>query len=271
MPKRRNIHNIRILRINDHASNGVRVAQPDELPRLPRICRLVHAVPHNNVSADARLTSPDINNVRIRWRNRDRSNGRRRLRELVPEWLPVQSTVSRLPHASGNRAEIVRIRLARYSSNCQHTPPTERTDLPILHPFKRRLRRLRFRRSNHTRLRRKFFFRWLACRGWSNARLRRLIRLAALRKRHGANQQNSNEIAGAFQGSSSRHEMERSKCTLRGKALYTRFFWSVLRRAQNSDPNGADLTGSGKLTRISRTGKGTALSRAARKRVYARL
>ena len=70
MAKRRHKHDVGIVGIDDHLSDRPGIAQPDVLPGLSSIECLVNAIPMRNVSANARLASADIHNVRIGWRHR---------------------------------------------------------------------------------------------------------------------------------------------------------------------------------------------------------
>src|SRR5205085_12488492 len=84
-----------------------RALQADVPPREPRVGRLPDAVAVREVASDRRLAHPRVDDVRVRLRDRDRTDGSG-LEVLVRDRLPVRAAVARLPDASARSAEVVR-------------------------------------------------------------------------------------------------------------------------------------------------------------------
>lgn len=72
------------------------------------------------------FTTSDINNVRVRRRDSNRTDGACGL--LVKDRLPGATVVIRLPDAAVAYADIEDARLARYAGNGAGTSATERAD-----------------------------------------------------------------------------------------------------------------------------------------------
>ena len=136
-PKRSDECDVRILRIDDHASDGMRVRQADELPRLAGVDRFINSVAADDVAADAGFARPDINDVRIRLRNGDRADRRRHAFRLVGQRLPVQSAIGGLPHAAGSSAHVIHVGLTHDARDRGNASAAKRADQPVLQAFPR--------------------------------------------------------------------------------------------------------------------------------------
>src|SRR5262249_59440532 len=75
--QRRDEDDIRVARINDQGADLPRVFQPDVLPSPPPIRRFVNTVAGSEVAANAPFPRPDINHVRVRFRDSNRPYRRR--------------------------------------------------------------------------------------------------------------------------------------------------------------------------------------------------
>src|SRR5271166_382193 len=132
MTQRSNECYVRILGIDGDPPDGMRVGKAIELPRLTRVDGLVNPVTTHDVAANASLSGSDIDDIRIRFRNRDCSNRRGRIFLFVENWLPVKAAIGGLPHASGDGAKIIDIILTYNSRNGSHAPTAKGSDQPIL-------------------------------------------------------------------------------------------------------------------------------------------
>ena len=124
---------IGIVWIDPNPRNVLRVLQSDVLPRLATVGCFVHFVAIGNISAQAGLARPDVDDVGIRFRYRNRTN--RCNDTLVGNWLPAHPAIRRTPHAASDRAEVKRIGIARNSGHRQHAAAAIRTDIAPFHPF----------------------------------------------------------------------------------------------------------------------------------------
>src|SRR5574341_562908 len=68
-------HQVRVLRVNHHARDAAGVLEPHAGPGLPRVQRLVDAVPQRDVAPDVRLAGPGPNNVGIGRCDGQRADG----------------------------------------------------------------------------------------------------------------------------------------------------------------------------------------------------
>ncbi len=123
MTQRSDEGDVRILRIDDHASDGMGVRQADELPRRACVNRFINSVAADNVAANASFAGSDINDVRVRLRDGNRADRRGHVFCLVGQRLPVQSAVRGLPYAAGSGAEVIHIRLTHYTRDVASTRP----------------------------------------------------------------------------------------------------------------------------------------------------
>jgi len=100
-------------------------------PALSRVGRFPDAIADRDVAAHERLTRPDVEDVVIGGRDRDRSD--RRERQAVGERLPPRAAVGRLEEAARRRARVVDARFTGLSGDGDHAiavrsdePPAER-------------------------------------------------------------------------------------------------------------------------------------------------
>ena len=75
MAKRCDENAVRVLGIDNQLADGTRIAQPDVLPGLAAVNRLVNAVPMRGVAADAAFARSYIDDVWIGRRNRQTADG----------------------------------------------------------------------------------------------------------------------------------------------------------------------------------------------------
>ncbi len=139
MSERSNEGNVRIPGIHRQASDGMRVRKANELPGLTRVDRFVDTVAADDIAANTRLSSSDVNDIRVRLRNCDCTDGWRRIFLLVENRLPVEAAIRRLPYASGDGAKIVDIGLADYARHRDDAAATKWADQSILQTLPRAL------------------------------------------------------------------------------------------------------------------------------------
>ena len=113
------------------------------LPGAAAVGRLPDAVAVGDVAADAGFAGADVDHAWIRGRDRDGAHRPERL--LVGHRLPGGAAVGGLPHAAGDRAEIVGVGLAGNAGDRQHAPAAEGADEPPLHAVVKSLAELRLR------------------------------------------------------------------------------------------------------------------------------
>src|SRR5437016_13091716 len=117
--------------MDDDFADVTRVFQADLVPGFAAVVRTVNAVAEGNVAANASFAGADRDDVGIGFRNRDAADGGSGL--LVEKRIPGNAAVSGFPNAAGNRAEIIRVRLARHSGYGKRTATTERADEAPFH------------------------------------------------------------------------------------------------------------------------------------------
>src|SRR5208283_3959117 len=104
--------NIRIPGIHGEAPDGVRVAEANELPGLTRVDRLVDTITTDDVAANTSFSGSNVNDVGVRFGNRDGPDRWRCILLRIENWFPVEAAIGCLPHASGDSAKIIDIILA---------------------------------------------------------------------------------------------------------------------------------------------------------------
>ena len=196
MAEGRDVDGVRILGMNNHAADGIGVAQAGELPGLPGVNGFVDAIAHHNVAADTGFAGADIDHVRIRWRHGNRTDRGRGVGEFIPERLPIHPAVGGLPHASGDCSEVVGVVLAGHASDGNYAAAAERANKPVFHALKGRFRSGGLWLRHHSGFERKLLFRWFACRAWRDAWFGWFIRLTSLCGCDGAQQEKDNHKAG---------------------------------------------------------------------------
>ena len=102
MAERRDEQPIRVARIDGDVGNLLRVAQPEMRPRLAGVGRLVDAVAGREVRPMEPFAAADVDDVGVRWRDRDGADRPGRL--VVEDRLPGAAGVGRLPDAAVDRA-----------------------------------------------------------------------------------------------------------------------------------------------------------------------
>ena len=104
MAHRRDVDDVRILRVHDDAADALRFVQPDVLEFLAAVGGLVDAGAERRALAVVRLSGPDVDDVGVRRRNRDVAD--RGNRVLVEDRRPGGAVVGGLPDAAGREADI---------------------------------------------------------------------------------------------------------------------------------------------------------------------
>ena len=128
VPERRDQHDIRIARVDEDLADVARALEADVTPALAAVARAVDAVAGGDVVARVRLAGADVEDARIRRRNRERADGTGRLsvedrRERVPR-------VDALPHAAAGGAEVERLGLVGNAGRRRRPAAAERPDEP---------------------------------------------------------------------------------------------------------------------------------------------
>ena len=133
VPQRRNVHDVRILRIHDNLRDMSRVFQPDVRPGLSAIHGFVHSIAVRNISANARFARAHVNHVRIRRRHCDRTHGHDP--GLVRHRRPRDPAVRRFPGTARHGPEIIGLGIARHAGYREGAPATKWAHLAPFHPL----------------------------------------------------------------------------------------------------------------------------------------
>ena len=115
-----------IARIDSNLRNLLPVAKAEVRPRLSGVRGFVNPVAYRKVRTLQTFAAPDVNNVRIRRRNRDRPNRSGRL--IIEDRRPGAPIIVGLPHAAVHRANVENIRLTRHSRRRSRAPASKRPD-----------------------------------------------------------------------------------------------------------------------------------------------
>src|SRR5581483_11586921 len=75
--ERRHVDDVRVLRVDADLADELGLLEPDAVPGLARVRRLVDAVAGRHVAADARRAHADVDHVGVRRRDGDRAHGGR--------------------------------------------------------------------------------------------------------------------------------------------------------------------------------------------------
>src|SRR5204863_9517387 len=110
---RRDVNEIRIVRMHPHAGDVTRVGQADLFPALSGVGRLPQAVAVRDVAADGLFTATDVDDRRVARRYAYRAD--RAAEKPVGHVSPRLAGIGGLPDAAATRAEVVRVALARDS------------------------------------------------------------------------------------------------------------------------------------------------------------
>ena len=124
MPLRRHKQAIGIFRVHNDRRDLLRVPQSQMLPAPPRVDRLVNPIPNGKIWPPQALSTANINRVRIRRRDRQRSDRTSRL--IVEDRIPSPAKVVRLPNSAIVRRHIKDIRLPRNSRNSHRASAAKR-------------------------------------------------------------------------------------------------------------------------------------------------
>ena len=104
MSHRRDPDGVRVRRMHDDAGDALRFAQTDVRERLAAIGRLVDAVAERRALPVVRLARPDVDDVRIRLRDRDVADRVRRVG--VEDRRELDAVVRGLPDPRGGEADV---------------------------------------------------------------------------------------------------------------------------------------------------------------------
>ena len=125
--QRRDVHEVRVLRMDLDPADVTGVGEAHVGPRLPAVGRLVDAVPVDDVDPDRRLAGASVDDVGVRFGHGERADGGR-AEVAVRDVLPVRAPVGRLPHATRHRAEVEHHRLGRMPGDGDHAAAAGRAD-----------------------------------------------------------------------------------------------------------------------------------------------
>src|SRR5580658_2660913 len=105
-------------------------------PTSATVGRLIHSVAVGDVGAHVGFTRADVNDSRIAWRNRDRTDRTDIL--SVENRFPGSPGVTTLPNAAVNRAEIEMVRFAGNAGYRKRAAATKWPDQPPVQITKKR-------------------------------------------------------------------------------------------------------------------------------------
>ena len=126
VPKRSNVDDVRIARMDQHAADLPGISKADILPRVASVGRLVHAVAEGDRGSHVRLARADVDHLGIGGRHRDPADGGDML--AVENRRPGDACVRGLPHASSHRPEVKRVGIARNAGDRKNAASTEGPD-----------------------------------------------------------------------------------------------------------------------------------------------
>jgi hypothetical protein len=110
MAERRDVDDVRILRVDNDPGDALAVLQADELELFAGVGRLVHAAAERRALAIVRFARTDVDDVRIGRGERDVAD--RGDHVLVEDRRPGRPVVRRLPQTAAGEAQIVGRRVA---------------------------------------------------------------------------------------------------------------------------------------------------------------
>ena len=131
MTQGRNENHILISGIDNQRADLMRVLEANVLPCFSAVDRFENSGAVRGIATNRCFAGAGINYIAIRWRDCDRADRGNRL--LVEDWNPVCAAVGRFPDSARDRSEVIRVRLANYTFNCQCAPAAKRTDLSPTH------------------------------------------------------------------------------------------------------------------------------------------
>ena len=126
---------IGVARVDDDVGNLLAVAEAEMRPRLAGVGRLVDAVADRQIGAGEPFAAADVDDVRVRRRDRDRADRSGGL--VVEDRRPRPPEVGRLPHPAVYRAGIEDVRLRRHAGDGFGPSAAERSDRTPAHFAKR--------------------------------------------------------------------------------------------------------------------------------------
>src|SRR5690348_2327061 len=111
--ERRHKDDVRIMRIDDDSSNTSGGIEAHVLPRLPRICGLVHTVADGHVAANERLARTNPHDAVVRRGDCNRPDRLRRF--FIEDGMPIESAIGGLPYSSRSRTGVINVCISRFS------------------------------------------------------------------------------------------------------------------------------------------------------------
>ena len=124
---RGDVDDVRILRMDLQLADLPDFLQPRELPRLPRVDRLVDAAADDHVRSDRFAAGAGVDDVRIRIGDVDRAD--RSGRNLaVGHRHPGDAVVLGLPHAAAGRAHVEHVGLRAHAGRRRRSAAACRAD-----------------------------------------------------------------------------------------------------------------------------------------------
>src|SRR5438045_80110 len=96
-------------------------------PRFSPVSGFVDSVADRQVRPMQSFAAADVDHVRIRNRNRDRTDGSRRL--IVEDWLPGPAVIGCFENTAVDLREIKHIRLRGNTAHRADSPTTKRPDV----------------------------------------------------------------------------------------------------------------------------------------------
>ena len=131
MAERRDEQARRILRVDDDRADLARVPQAEVVPRPAGVARAIDPVADREIGALQPFAAADVDDVRIRRRDRDRADRLRRL--AVEDRRPRQPVVGALPDAAVVDADVEQVRLLRHAGRADGAPAAIRADRSPAH------------------------------------------------------------------------------------------------------------------------------------------
>jgi hypothetical protein len=129
VPLRGEQNEVRIFRVDEDRWNLLRVVEPQVLPRVSGVCRLVDAIALVDAATGDQVAHADVDDVRIRRRDLNAADGRR-LFHVIEDRVPRRARAGRLPHAAEWESDIEHSGLSDDAGDGGDATAAERTDVP---------------------------------------------------------------------------------------------------------------------------------------------
>src|SRR5581483_4469404 len=126
MSKHSYVHAIRITWIDKNRADLLAVTEAEMCPRLAAVCGFLNSISGGKIRPPQSLSAADINDVRVRWSKRQRSDRASRL--TIEDRSPCTSEIVGLPHPAVIWSHKKDVRLIRNSGDCYGAACAERTN-----------------------------------------------------------------------------------------------------------------------------------------------